>query len=613
MARPLLSSLLPGRATQDCARSHMESSVIHSPPFRRAAVAVIAALAISWPAALSARAQAPATFAQAPASFARSSTSGSYLAARHAGGQRDAAAAAAYYRAALRGDPRNTELLGRTFLAVLANGDVDEAIKLAERVLQTDKTDRVAHLVLGVRSIKQKQYPLARRELAQSIRGPITDLAATLLSAWTLASPGEARLATDSIDKLTGAEWYAIFKDLHAALILDLTALKKDAPRRFERAYKNDPTALRVVQAYASFLSRQGNSAEALKVLASFEEALPRHPLIAEATSEIKAGKKLPLLIDSPQAGAAEVLYGLGAALGRRGGEDLGLIYLQLALYLAPSHSLALLSLGDLYEALKNPELANKTYERVPISSPLQRNAQIQMAMNLDTLERTDEAKASLEKLIAAHPGDLEAIMALGNVLRGRKQFAECADVYSKGIETIAKPEKSNWVIYYFRGICYERAKQWLKAEGDLKKALVLFPEQPHVLNYLGYSWIDQGVNLDEGMRMIKRAVEQRADDGYIVDSLGWAHYRLGNIEEAVKQLERAVELKPEDPTINDHLGDAYWRVGRMLEARFQWSHARDLKPEPDDLVKIEEKLKFGLPDDTSSAAEAADKKAGGG
>lgn len=587
--------------------------MIHSPPFRRAAVAVIAALAISWPAALSARAQAPATFAQAPASFARSSTSGSYLAARHAGGQRDAAAAAAYYRAALRGDPRNTELLGRTFLAVLANGDVDEAIKLAERVLQTDKTDRVAHLVLGVRSIKQKQYPLARRELAQSIRGPITDLAATLLSAWTLASPGEARLATDSIDKLTGAEWYAIFKDLHAALILDLTAQKKDAPRRFERAYKNDPTALRVVQAYASFLSRQGNSAEALKVLASFEEALPRHPLIAEATSEIKAGKKLPLLIDSPQAGAAEVLYGLGAALGRRGGEDLGLIYLQLALYLAPSHSLALLSLGDLYEALKNPELANKTYERVPISSPLQRNAQIQMAMNLDTLERTDEAKASLEKLIAAHPGDLEAIMALGNVLRGRKQFAECADVYSKGIETIAKPEKSNWVIYYFRGICYERAKQWPQAEGDLKKALVLFPEQPHVLNYLGYSWIDQGVNLDEGMRMIKRAVEQRADDGYIVDSLGWAHYRLGNIEEAVKQLERAVELKPEDPTINDHLGDAYWRVGRMLEARFQWSHARDLKPEPDDLVKIEEKLKFGLPDDTSSAAEAADKKAGGG
>ena len=576
--------------------------MIPSPRLRRAAVAALALLAttctISWPVMGAAQ-------AEGPANFSRTSASGSYLAARHAGGQKDAAAAATYYRAALRGDPRNNELLGRTFLAVLANGEVDEAVKLAERVLQVDKTDRIARLVLGVRALKQKQYPVARRELAQSIRGPITDLAATLLSAWTMASPGEAKSAVDTIDKLAGADWYAIFKDLHAALILDLAGQKKEAAKRFERAYKLDPTALRVVQSYGSFLSRQGNNAEALKVFATFEEALPRHPLIVEAVNELKAGKKLAPMVDTPQAGAAEVLYGLGSALGRRGGEDLGLVYLQLALYLVPSHPLALLSLADLYEAMKKPELAIKTYERVALTSPLLRNAQIQMALNLDTLERSDEAKASLEKLIAAHPADLEAIMALGNVLRGRKLFAECADVYSKGVATITKDEKSNWVIYYFRGICYERAKQWPKAETDLKKSLALFPEQPHVLNYLGYSWIDQGLNLDEGMRMIKRAVEQRADDGYIVDSLGWAYYRLGNMEEATKHLERAVELKPEDPTINDHLGDAYWRVGRVLEARFQWSHARDLKPEPDDLVKIEDKLKSGLPDDTSSAAEA--------
>ena len=606
-AGPKQSILLNAAAPRAFVRQ-MESTVILSPPLRRAAVAAMAALAITWPAMLSARAQQ-----QPREGFSRTSPAGSYLAARHAGGQRDAAAAAAYYRAALRSDPRNNELLGRTFLAVLANGEIEEGVKLAERVLQVDKNDRIARLVLGVRAIKQKQYPVARRELAQSIRGPITDLAATLLSAWTMANPADAKQATDSIDKLAGADWYAIFKELHAGLILDLAGQKKEAAKHFEHSYKLDPTALRVVQAYASFLSRQGNTDEALKVLATFEEALPRHPLIVEAVNEIKAGKKLPLLIDTPQAGAAEVLYGLGAALGRRGGEDLGLIYLQLSLYLAPSHPLALLSLGDLYEAMKKPELANKIYERVPLSSPLHRNAQIQLALNLDSLDKTDDAKASLEKLIAASPTDLEAIMALGNVLRGRKQFAECADVYSKGIDTIKKPEKSNWVIYYFRGICFERAKQWAKAEADLKKALELFPDQPHVLNYLGYSWIDQGVNLDEGMRMIRRAVEQRADDGYIVDSLGWAYYRLGNMEEAVKQLERAIELKPEDPTINDHLGDAYWRVGRVLEARFQWSHARDLKPEPEDLDKIQAKLKSGLPDDTSSAAQAEDKKPGGG
>jgi tetratricopeptide (TPR) repeat protein len=567
-------------------------------------VAALAIICISWPGMLCAR-------AQAPSNLSRVSASGSYLAARHAGTQKDAAAAAAYYRAALRSDPRNNELLGRTFLAVLANGEVEEAVRLAERVLQVDKTDRIARLVLGVRAIKQKQYAAARRELAQSVRGPITDLAATLLSAWTMANQAEAKAAAEAIDKLSGPDWYAIFKDMHAALILDIAGQKREAAKRFERSYKLDPTALRVVQSYGSFLSRQGNTTEAVKVFATFEEALPRHPLIVETMSELKSGKRLAALVDTPQAGAAEVLYGLGAALGRRGGEDLGLVYLQLALYLAPSHALALLALGDLYEAMKKPELANKIYERVPLNSPLQRNAQTQLALNLDTLERTDEAKANLKKLIAGHPSDLEAIMALGNIMRGRKQFAECAEVYSKGIDTITKREKSNWVIYYFRGICYERSKQWSQAERDLQTSLELYPDQPHVLNYLGYSWVDQGINLDEGLRMIKRAVEQRADDGYIVDSLGWAYYRLGNMEEAVKHLERAVELKPEDPTINDHLGDAYWKVGRQLEARFQWSHARDLKPEPEELVKIETKLKSGLPDDTSSAAEY--KQPGGG
>jgi Flp pilus assembly protein TadD len=205
--------------------------------------------------------------------------------------------------------------------------------------------------------------------------------------------------------------------------------------------------------------------------------------------------------------------------------------------------------------------------------------------------------------------------MALGNVLRGHKKFAECADVYTRGVDTLKQPEKTNWVIFYFRGICYERSHQWPKAEADLKKALDLFPEQPHVLNYLGYSWVDQGVHLDEGMDMIKRAVQQRPDDGYIVDSLGWAYFRTGNYPEAVKQLERAIELKPEDPTINDHLGDAYWRIGRTLEAKFQWAHARDLKPDPEDLPKIEAKLKDGLPEETSSQAKAvkSEKKSGDG
>ncbi|MGA9336362.1 MAG: tetratricopeptide repeat protein [Pseudolabrys sp.] len=541
------------------------------------------------------------------------SASGSYLAARHAGQQRDAAAAAAYYRAALKRDPSNGELLDRAFLSSLVDGDVDEAVKFAERVAQADKSDRVARLVLGVNSLKRKQYVSARRDLAQSIRGPITDLTATLLSAWGNLGVNDSKGAIAAIDHLAGPEWYAIFKDLHAGLIYDVAGNQKEAGKRLERAYKLDSTALRVVQAYGSWVSRNRSPKEAQTVFETFEKALPRHPLVVEAMDKLKAGEKLPPLVANVQAGAAEALYGLGASLGRRGGEDLGLVYLQLSLFLSPNHPLALLSLADLYEALKKPELAIKIYDRVPTNSPLHRNAAIQMAANLDSLDRADEAQKHLEALIKQNPDDLETVMALGNVLRGHKKFAECANVYSKGASAIQKPEKSNWVVFYFRGICYERSKQWAKAEADLTKALELFPDQPHVLNYLGYSWIDQGIKLDEGMEMIKKAVQQRPDDGYIVDSLGWAYYRVGNYEEATKQLERAIELKPEDPTINDHLGDAYWRVGRVLEARFQWAHARDLKPDAEDLPKIEEKLKEGLPDETSSQAKAGKKSGDGG
>jgi tetratricopeptide (TPR) repeat protein len=542
-----------------------------------------------------------------------STASGNYLAARHAGQQRDAAAAATYYRAALKRDPGNSELLDRAFLSFLVDGEVDEAVKYAERVVQLDKNDRVARLVLGVHALKRKQYAASRRDLAQSIRGPITDLTATLLSAWSMYGANDSKGAVAAIDRLAGPDWYAIFKDLHAGMIYDLAGNQKEAGKRLEHAYKLDGNALRVVEAYGSWVSRNRSPKDALTIFETFDKSLPRHPLITEAMNKLKAGEKLAPLVSNAQAGAGEALYGLGASLGRRGGEDLGLVYLQLSLFLMPNHSLALLSLADLYESLKKPDLAIKIYERVPPNSPLHRNAAIQMASNLDSLDRADEAEKQLEGLIKQRPDDMEAIMALGNVMRGHKKFAECANVYSKGIAAIPKPEKSNWVIFYFRGICNERSKQWPKAEADLKKALELFPDQPHVLNYLGYSWIDQGVNLDEGMEMIKKAVQQRPDDGYIVDSLGWAYYRIGNFEEATRQLERAIELKPEDPTINDHLGDAYWRVGRVLEARFQWAHARDLKPDPEELPKIEEKLRSGLPEETSSQAKAGKKGGDGG
>jgi tetratricopeptide (TPR) repeat protein len=540
-------------------------------------------------------------------------TSGSYLAARHASVERDAASAAAFYRSALRTDPKNNELLDRAFISSLADGDIDEAVKLADRILTMDKANRVARLVVGVRDLKQKKYPAAQLNINQSIRGPITDLVATLLSGWASYGAGDAKAAVAGIDKLTGPEWYPIFKDLHTGMILEISGKDKEAGTRFERAYKLDDSMLRVSDAYARWLSRNKDGAAAAGIYEAFDKKLPRHPLVQEGLRDTKAGKKLPALVDSAQAGAAEALYGIGATLTRRGGEDLALVYLQLALYLQPNHPLALLSLADLYESVKKPQMAIKVYERMPASSPLKRNAQIQLATNLDAADRSDEAIKILKGVTAEAPKDIEAIMALGNIERGRKKFGDCATTYTQAIDaTPGVTDKNTWVTYYYRGICEERSKQWNKAEVDMRKALELQPEQPHVLNYLGYSWIDQGINLDEGMKMIKRAVDQRPDDGYIVDSLGWAFYRIGNFEDAVKNLERAIDLKPEDPTINDHLGDAYWRVGRTLEAKFQWAHARDLKPEAEELPKIEAKIANGLPEDTSSAASADKKKEDG-
>jgi tetratricopeptide (TPR) repeat protein len=585
--------------------------------FNRLAIAAATATSLALPSQL--LAQTPDHPADSSAQFPSSrdlkglTTSGSYLAARHASVERDASSAATFYRSALRTDPKNNELLDRAFISSLAEGDIDEAVKLADRILTIDKNNRVARLVVGARDLKQKKYAAAQINVNQSVRGPITDLVATLLSGWAAYGAGDTKTAVANIDKLTGPEWYPIFKDLHSGMILELANKEKEAGARLERAYKLDDSALRVTDAYARWLSRNKDAAAAQAVYETFDKKLARHPLILEGIRETKAGKKLSPLVDSPQTGAAEALYGIGASLTRRGGEDLALVYLQLALYLAPNHSLALLSLADLYESVKKPQMAIKVYERVPANSPLKRNAQIQQATDLDTAERSDEAIKILKDVTAQDPKDLEAIMALGNVERGRKKFADCTQTYTQGINALPSAnEKGNWVYYYFRGICEERSKQWSKAEADMRKALDLQPEQPHVLNYLGYSWIDQGINLDDAMKMIKRAVEQRPDDGYIVDSLGWAYYRIGNFEDAVKNLERAIDLKPEDPTINDHLGDAYWRIGRTLEAKFQWAHARDLKPEPEELPKIEAKIENGLPEDTSSAASADKKKEDG-
>ena len=280
---------------------------------------------------------------------------------------------------------------------------------------------------------------------------------------------------------------------------------------------------------------------------------------------------------------------------------------LRIALLMRPDFPPAKLLIADILEADRRFEAASARLLAVDRASPYAPLARIRLASLLDRQDRTSEALALLDAL-AAEEGRPEPLARKGDILRTRSRFREAIEAYDAAIARLGQPERRHWVLYYARGIAHERAKDWPRAEADFLRALDLSPEQPYVLNYLGYSWADQGRELARARRMLERAVELRPHDGHIVDSLGWVLFRQGDYRGAVQWLERAAELLPRDPVINDHLGDAYWAVGRHIEARFQWQRALALGPEPEEIPKIEAKLRNGVV--LPAAAVAAERTA---
>ncbi|WP_417689963.1 tetratricopeptide repeat protein [Roseibium sp.] len=537
---------------------------------------------------------------------------GSYLAARLAGLENDFSYAAAFFQETLVSDPDNPMLIERTFMLKLANGDIVEAVNYARELDRVGVDNFLAQLTRGADALKMGDHAKAADLFALSAAGPLADLSLGIARAWALQGQGKTDDALNTIDQLKGPEWFDVFKSTHQALISFAAGRKQDALSQIEDAYKEDRGAVRVIDSYARILAANGRGSEALKVLDEYSRLLRGHPLLDSAREEIASGKSDFALVSTPAAGISELLYGLGAAIGRDGAEELSASYLQLALYLDPTAEFAAVALGGMFERMGQPSRAIEALMMVPDGSALKRDAEIQIGLNYNSLDQVDEARAHLEALIEEDPSELEAIISLGNVLRTHKIFDEAEATYTKGLDTVSEVSQEHWLLFYFRGICRERLKKWDSAEADFRKALELFPDQPLVLNYLGYSLVDQGLKLDEALGMIKKAVELRPTDGYIVDSLGWVFYRLGRYEEAVTQLERAIELRPSDPVINDHLGDAYWKVGRRNEARFQWNHARDLEPEDEELPKILDKIANGLKEDVTEEVKADDKKNGG-
>jgi tetratricopeptide (TPR) repeat protein len=565
--------------------------------FRRAAPILLATVCLGAAPLEAAGPPARATPAAHPAPAAGPEhLYGQYLAGRHAQQVRDFTAAASWFEKAIASDPDSPELISRTFLMETCVGHFERARALAPKVLKLDPGDAVAMLVLAIDRLKAGDTAGALKQAASLPSEGIHRFIAPFTLAWTRMAVGDlagADNALQGLDKFNGFQPLKVFQ---LGLLYDFAGQAEKAQQYYDKAISGSQQLnWRLTDVIANFEERHGRAEQAKALYQRFIQQNSTSDLALSIASTRPAGLPQPT-IRSAAEGLAEALFDLASVLNQAETIDLALLYDRLALVLRPRFPLGQLLLADVLSAQKKPEESLAVLAEIPAGTPYYWSARLRAAINLDTLERSDEAIAQLKAMAAENPALIGADVELGDILRNKKRYSEAVAAYDSAIRRAAAaglPER--WVLFYDRGVALERSGQWPRAEADLLHALALKPDQPLVLNYLGYSWIDRGENLERGLKMIEKAVELRPEDGYIVDSLGWAHYRMGDYAEAVKQLEKAIELVPEDPTINDHLGDAYWRTGRLVEARYQWRRALQFGPQENDIKPIEAKLEHGL------------------
>ncbi len=540
-----------------------------------------------------------ALFAMMPAPAQADSATGSYLAARHASNLNDYEFAATYFTRALARDSKNTDLMEQAVLYKVAAGRVRDAVPIARQLVETDSDHRIAQLVLVAEHLRKSEYEKAEERLESFGTDSFNVITAQLLKGWTAHGAGDEEKAQEAFAELSGQNLFGYFGRYHSALATAIGGDSKATDEAFSTAVGDDKPSVRMAEAYGRFLERDDRADEAAELYGEVMATAPSDPVLSVAIDRATSSdaEKPELLVNNAQEGVAEAMFGLAGAFAREdGGVRLSLVYVQLALELNPKMEAARVLLGNVMEAQQRWDSAAETYGSVSKDSPYYRIAQIGRADALGRVDKIDEALETLTSLEKDHPEEVSLPIARGDLLRRVERYEEAGVAYDRAIELTPNPESRHWSLFYARGVCRERTGDWDSAEADLQKALEFRPNQAHVLNYLGYSWIEQGKNLEEAREMIERAVAVRPDDGYIADSLGWVQYRLGDFDAAVETMQRAVELNPTDPVINDHYGDTLWVVGRRLEARFQWKRAQSFKPEEEDLQeRIKAKLEKGL------------------
>ncbi len=558
----------------------------------RRAAAVVLAASIALPAPLSAQ-----------------SGAGAYLAGRHALFESDFEKSASYYARALSADPGNGSLMENVILSQLALGRIERALPVALKMEADGLQNQAARMVIAADRIARGEFePFLEADSDAGGIGPLVD---GLLAGWAHMGTGSVAEALDRFDRVAEENGLRSFALYHKALALAMVGDFEGA----EAIYADDRSGLgglsrRAVIARAQILSQLGRNDDALEMMtdafgAGFD------PGLTAVADRLAAGDRLPFeQVGSIRDGMAEVFFTIGAALQGEASDDYALIYVRVASYLRPDHIDALLLSADLLDGMGQYDLAVETYKKVAADSPDRHAAELGRADALRRAGKPDAAIEVLERLAQDYPALPVVHNALGDLLRQQEDYAGAVAAYDKALEYTEEGAPGQWFILYARGISHERLKQWTQAEADFRRALDLNPDQPQVLNYLGYSLVEKRIKLDEALDMIERAVAAQPNSGFIVDSLGWVLFRLGRYDEAVVHMEKAVELMPVDPVVTDHLGDVYWAVGRNREAEFQWKRAlsfidpndADSEADPD---RIRRKLEVGL--DTVLAEEGAD------
>jgi tetratricopeptide (TPR) repeat protein len=525
---------------------------------------------------------------------AQDGDAGAYLAARTAALNSDYRAASGWYTRALVRDPSNPALLEGVVAASLGIGDFDTAADAGKRLIDLGKPGQLAPLAVLARQAQQGDFAAI---LADNAAGPDDrNLIDDLSQAWAELGNGrmsEALAGFDAIARTPGMEAFGLY---HKALALASVGDYEGADDILSgRASGTINVMRRGTIAHVQILSQLERNPDAIALLdrAFGTEADPTTDALR---ARLAAGEPIPYDITrNATDGLAEVFFTLATALNGEVDPSFTLIYARAAGYLRPDHTEALLLAAGMLEEQLQFDLAVETYALIPPEDPVFHIAEIGRADSLRASGKTEAATEVLQTLARSQPETLSVQLALADSLRRDEKWAESIAVYDTAIALVPEPDASHWTLFYSRGVAHERLKNWPAFEADLRRALELQPDQPQVLNYLGYSFVDRGINLDEALGMIERAVAAQPESGYIIDSLAWAYFRLGRYAEALAPMEKASLLEPVDAIVTDHLGDVYWANGRILEAQFQWRRALSFDPAEPDAVRIRRKLEIGL------------------